>query len=67
MDALFDAAAERLASFPWMGREGAIPGPRECIPHPNYRLVYEVTDSEVVVHALIHTARQWPPVDDEGA
>ena len=66
MDALFDAAANRLANFPRLGREGMIPGTRELIPHPSYRLVYEITDSEIIIHALLHTARQWPPVDDKG-
>lgn len=65
MDALFDAAVERLAGFPWLGREGAIPGTREFIPHPSYRLVYEVKDNEIVVHALVHTARWWPPEPDQ--
>jgi toxin ParE1/3/4 len=60
-----DAAANRLAVFPRLGREGAIPGTRELIPHPIYRLVYEITDSEIIIHALIHAARQWPPVQDE--
>jgi addiction module RelE/StbE family toxin len=65
MDVLFDAAANRLADFPRLGREGAIPGTREFIPHPSYRLVYEIADSEVIIHALVHTARQWPPVQGE--
>jgi toxin ParE1/3/4 len=66
MDTLFEAAANRLVDFPFLGREGAIPGTRELIPHPSYRLVYEVTDSEIIIHALVHSARHWPPVDDEG-
>ncbi|MDW6026492.1 type II toxin-antitoxin system RelE/ParE family toxin [Mesorhizobium sp. BAC0120] len=63
MDALFDVAANRLADFPRLGREGAIPGTREFIPHPSYRLVYEIGDGEIIIHALVHTARQWPPVE----
>jgi toxin ParE1/3/4 len=66
MNALFGAAANRLADFPRLGREGAIPGTREFIPHPSYRLVYEIMDGEIVIQALVHTARQWPPVDDDG-
>ncbi len=65
MDGLFDVAASRIADFPYLGREGAVAGTRELIPHPSYRLVYEITDSEVIIHALIHTARQWPPVDED--
>lgn len=47
-----------------LGRPGKIPGTRELIPHENYRLVYEVQDDTVWVLALIHTARQWPPMTD---
>jgi addiction module RelE/StbE family toxin len=66
MDALFLAAAARLERFPMIGRPGALSGSRELIPHPSYRLVYEIREQEIIVHALVHTARQWPPVADEG-
>ena len=65
MNAIFKAAAARLGEFPHLGRKGAIPGSREFIPHPSYRLVYEVTQDEVIVHALVHTARLWPPLEGE--
>jgi addiction module RelE/StbE family toxin len=65
MDAVLEAAANRLVDFPHLGRTGAIPGTREFIPHPSYRLVYEITSSEIVILALVHTARQWPPAADE--
>lgn len=61
MDRLFREAADRLAGTPRMGRPGKIAGTRELIPHASYRLVYEVEDDRVLVLALIHTARRWPP------
>lgn len=74
MDELFASAAAKLAQFPHLGKLGIIPGTRELIPHESYRLVYEVEDETVWVLALVHTARQWPPVSesstsdgDEGA
>ena len=45
MDALFDAAVSRLVDVPLMGKQGAIPGMREFVVHPNYRLVYKVTET----------------------
>jgi toxin ParE1/3/4 len=68
MDALFSAAANRLAAHPKLGRKGKIPGTRELIPHPSYRLVYEIDEDTIWVLTLVHTARLWPPtrgVDDE--
>lgn len=62
MDQVFSEAAARLADFPLLGHVGKVPGTRELIPHRNYRMVYEVDDDVVWILALVHTARQWPPV-----
>ena len=61
MDELFMKAADRLDQFPYLGRMGAIAGTRELIPHQNYRIIYEIADNEIIIHALLHTRRQWPP------
>ncbi|GGB37047.1 hypothetical protein GCM10011505_18130 [Tistrella bauzanensis] len=62
IDALFRDAVARLAMHPKMGRTGRLAGTRELIPHESYRLVYEIDDDTVWVLAIVHTARQWPPV-----
>ncbi|MCG8274200.1 type II toxin-antitoxin system RelE/ParE family toxin [Aquamicrobium sp. NLF2-7] len=64
MDQLFIDAAGQLGEFPKLGRSGKIPNTRELIPHESYRLIYEVDEAAktVWVLVLIHTARQWPPV-----
>ncbi len=64
MELLFSEAAAKLAEFPMLGHVGKILGTRELIPHESYRLVYEIAtdESSVWVLALVHTARQWPPV-----
>lgn len=62
MDELFSDAAARLAKHPKLGRPGKIAGTRELIPHESYRLVYEIHADAVWVLALVHTARQWPPI-----
>lgn len=59
--------AAYLGSQPFMGRPGAIPGTREAIPHPSYRMVYQVAEDTVHIVAVVHTARQWPPVPDESS
>ena len=64
MDALFSAAAARLAAHPKLGKAGKVAGTRELVAHESYRLVYEIDGSTVWVLALVHTARQWPPVTE---
>lgn len=62
MDALFSDAAAQLIAHPEMGKAGQITGTHELIPHKRYRLVYEIEDNTVWILALVHTARQWPPI-----
>ena len=62
MDKLFSDAAARLVTYPMLGQIGRIPGTRELVPHENYLLVYEVIQETAWILALVHTARQWPPL-----
>lgn len=62
LDALFSDAVARLAEHPRLGKPGKIAGTRELIPHESYRLVYEIEREVVWILALVHTARQWPPL-----
>ncbi|QUW66735.1 type II toxin-antitoxin system RelE/ParE family toxin [Pseudomonas synxantha] len=61
MDRRFSMAALGLAHNPEIGPIGRIAGTREIIPHPSYRLVYQVEPEVVRIVALVHTARHWPP------
>lgn len=61
MDRRFSIAAAGLAQNPEIGPSGRISGTREVIPHPSYRLVYQLEPNVVRIVALVHTARQWPP------
>lgn len=65
MSRLFDKALDRVAQFPLSARQGLVGKTRELIPHPSYRLVYEIRGDTIWVAALFHTARQWPPVEGE--
>ncbi|MEC5341948.1 type II toxin-antitoxin system RelE/ParE family toxin [Brenneria populi] len=60
MDQLFEATVERLADFPYRGREGLVAETREVFPHEHYRMVYEIQLNEVWVLTLIHTSQLWP-------
>ncbi|MCY7387715.1 MAG: type II toxin-antitoxin system RelE/ParE family toxin [Burkholderiales bacterium] len=62
MDELFSDTVATLMTHAKLGRPGRITGTRELIPHENYCLVYEFVQETLWVLALVHTARQWPPV-----
>ncbi len=64
MKSRIETSVGHLARQAFMGRPGAIPGTREIVPHSSYRVVYQVLDDEVQIVAVVHTARQWPPVTD---
>ena len=67
MDLLLSRAPRILTRFPLMGKSGALQGTRELLPHPSYRMVYAVGVDEIAILAIVHTSRQWPPIDDEDA
>jgi addiction module RelE/StbE family toxin len=62
MDELFGETAARLVAHPRLGLQGKIPGTRELTPHKSYRLIYEIKEETVWILALVHAARQWPPL-----
>jgi len=55
------AAAERLRTFPDMGRSGRMPGTREWpVSALPYVIVYEVGGEVVTIVAVFHAARDLP-------
>jgi toxin ParE1/3/4 len=62
LDERFAQAADRLREHPEMGRPGRIPGTRELVVHRRYLVVSELAGDTVYILAVVHTARQWPPV-----
>jgi toxin ParE1/3/4 len=64
IDQLFSDAVARLADYPLLGHVGTVAGTRELTPHRSYRIVYEVADDTVWILVVVHTARQWPPLQD---
>ncbi|WP_427311808.1 type II toxin-antitoxin system RelE/ParE family toxin [Cupriavidus sp. H39] len=63
MDERFLQAAERLCAFPVLAPAGCVQGTRELVVHEHYRLIYEVERDTVLVLALVHTSRCWPPLE----
>jgi len=61
LDQTFSAAARRVMEFPLVGRVGPVSKAREIRPHENYRLLYYVEGDAIIILAVVHAARRWPP------
>lgn len=55
-----DESVERACLFPEVGRPGRIIGTRELIVHPNYVVVYRITDTAIDVLRLLHARQLYP-------
>lgn len=67
LDESISRTMRRVETFPDSGRPGLVHGTREVFPHESYRLIYRVDRDLITVLALVHTARQWPPLPDTNA
>lgn len=54
------SAAQNLSSTPYMGRPGYSFGSRELVVHPNYMLVYRISEPTVLITAVVHTSQLYP-------
>lgn len=63
LDELLEEKAGRLIDHPGLGRPGRVAGTRELVAHPNYLLIYDVTNDLVRMLRVLHAARQWPTPD----
>lgn len=56
------AAFDQLEAFPFLGREGDVPGTRELtVPRTPYRIIYTLPDAyNIDVDAILHGALKYP-------
>jgi addiction module RelE/StbE family toxin len=55
------AAVGRLAIHPSLGRPGRVDDTRELVvPRTPYIVAYALIDDQVMVLAVMHSARKWP-------
>ena len=54
-----EQSVDRLPTFPLSYRTGRVVGTRE-MPVGNYVVIYTVSETEILVLRVLHSARQWP-------
>jgi toxin ParE1/3/4 len=59
LNAVIMHAAENLPDHPYIYRSGRLAGTREAVVHPNYLLVYRVTET-IEILAVLHARQQYP-------
>lgn len=64
LDELIEERTAVLQDFPGMGRGGRVPDTFELVVHSSYMVVYEVVETQVRILNVVHTARQWPPLEE---
>ena len=57
---LIEAAVLPLARHPLLFRPGRVAGTRELVAHPNYIVVYRVTEAAVEIVAVVHSRQNYP-------
>lgn len=63
LDELISERTTALREYPRMGRPGRTAGTFELIIHSSYMVVYELGEKQVRILNVVHTARQWPPLE----
>lgn len=53
------AAAETLPSYPYIHRQGRVLSTREMVVHPNYIVIYRVSD-RIEILSVLHAKREYP-------
>lgn len=60
LHAAIDKCAGTLPLLPRKHRPGRVDGTREAVVHPNYILVYRVTEEAVEIVGLVHARQRYP-------
>ena len=57
---LIEGGLESVQRLPYIGRPGRVVGTRELIVHPNYVVIYRVTDAAIDVLRVLHARQRYP-------
>ena len=64
LDGLIAERTAVLRDFPRMGRGGRVPDTFELVAHSSYMVVYDIVEMQVRILNVVHTARQWPQLEE---
>ncbi|NWO09746.1 type II toxin-antitoxin system RelE/ParE family toxin [Chromohalobacter salexigens] len=54
-----EVAIASVAEYPYLHQVGRVPGTREIVAHPNFIVVYQVTD-RIEVTSVVHARQNYP-------
>ncbi|WP_301271190.1 type II toxin-antitoxin system RelE/ParE family toxin [Halomonas sp. DN3] len=54
-----ESAVTSVAEHPFLHQVGRVPGTREIVVHPNFIVIYQVTD-RIEVTAVVHARQNYP-------
>lgn len=54
-----ETVTSALPEYPYLYRCGRLPGTREIVVHPNYLVVYRVTD-QIQILSVLHARQEYP-------
>ena len=60
LKSVIEAAVLPVARYPDLFRPGRVAGTREIVAHPNYIIVYRVSDDRIVILNVLHARQQYP-------
>lgn len=55
-----EKTAEGLARHPYLYRPGRVRGTREAVVHPNYLMVYRISNDRIVIIDVLHSRQEYP-------
>lgn len=60
LEDLILTSAQNLSFMPYVGRPSYSFGSRELVVHPNYMIVYRISETSVFITAIVHTRQLYP-------
>ena len=51
---------ENLPQHPYLYRSGRVPGTREIVVHPNYLVIYHISELQIEILRVLHARQEYP-------